>query len=389
MKFKTSNHIYAHIDCDSFFASCEILRNPKLYGKYVCVGTEIIIAATYNAKALGVKVGTPIWEAKKILRGKDAYFLWHNMDFYREVSQKLMSYLRAHVLDVREFSIDEAFVDISWLSELKGMDLDDYVLHLQHDILQTIGIPVSIGVSNTRLKAKIFSKVRKPFGIYIWIDAEREADMFQKLSFREIPFIGSKTAKKLDFYITSIQDYLHLGYFEITRKFWKNGWKIWLELRGVSSMWFTPKLQAKSIGRARSFNTDMTSDPRILLDKIASNLDRIFVTLSQKQYEIWNISLLLVHKNWENKTIDYDFKQYTHDRRLVFQRLEQMFDEIYIPGELYRKTWVFSSAIRSFNIKQLSLFYRENMDFSKNVHLEKLMQDFKQKYWKDLVRIGE
>jgi len=75
MKFKTSNHIYAHIDCDSFFASCEILRNPKLYGKYVCVGTEIIIAATYNAKALGVKVGTPIWEAKKILRGKDAYFL--------------------------------------------------------------------------------------------------------------------------------------------------------------------------------------------------------------------------------------------------------------------------------------------------------------------------
>ena len=52
MKCKTSKHIFAHIDCDSFFASCEILRNPKLRGKYVCVGSEIIVAATYNAKKL-------------------------------------------------------------------------------------------------------------------------------------------------------------------------------------------------------------------------------------------------------------------------------------------------------------------------------------------------
>jgi len=67
MIFKTSTKTYAHVDCDSFFASCEVFRNPKLEKKYVCVGSEIVVAATYNAKRLGIKTGTPIWEAKRIL----------------------------------------------------------------------------------------------------------------------------------------------------------------------------------------------------------------------------------------------------------------------------------------------------------------------------------
>jgi nucleotidyltransferase/DNA polymerase involved in DNA repair len=113
MKIKTSQYIYAHIDCDSFFASCEIYNNPQLKNKYVCVGGEIIVAATYNAKKLGVKVGTPLWEAQRILKNKDAYFCGVNMASYVDISRKLMAYLREHTLDVRVFSVDEAFVEIS------------------------------------------------------------------------------------------------------------------------------------------------------------------------------------------------------------------------------------------------------------------------------------
>jgi len=68
MKFRSSKKVFAHIDCDSFFASCEVFRNPKLEHKYVCVGHDIIVACTYNAKALGIGVGTPFWEAKKKLK---------------------------------------------------------------------------------------------------------------------------------------------------------------------------------------------------------------------------------------------------------------------------------------------------------------------------------
>lgn len=199
MKFKTSTSTYAHIDCDSFFASCEILRDPSLRGKYVCVGREIIVAASYNAKRLWVKVGTPIWEAKKILKGKDAHFFGVHMTLYAEISRKLMNYLRENTLDVRIFSIDEAFVEIGGIAEMQGVDIERYVKKLQADILKTIGVPVSIGVSNTRLKAKIFSKVNKPFGICIGMYSETQEEIFRKLSFREIPFIGRKTAKKTRF----------------------------------------------------------------------------------------------------------------------------------------------------------------------------------------------
>lgn len=86
---------------------------------------------------------------------------------YIEISRKLMAYLRENTLDVRVFSVDEAFVEITGLPEMNHLDIEQYLKNLQEDILKQIGIPVSIGVSNTRLKAKIFSKARKPFGICV------------------------------------------------------------------------------------------------------------------------------------------------------------------------------------------------------------------------------
>jgi len=74
------------------------------------------------------------------------------------------------------------------------------------------------------------------------------------------------------------------------------------------------------------------------LGKISSNLDRMFDTLSYKHYEIRNISLLLIQKNWIHQKLSYEFEYYTHDRKAIFQKLKKIFYDIYIPGELYRKT---------------------------------------------------
>ena len=121
MKFKTSTKLFAHIDCDSFFASCEILANPKLRWKYVCVWGEIIVAATYNAKAKGIKVGTPIWKAREILWDK-AVFTWVNFELYGEISRKLIRYLQENTLCVEKFSIDEAIEELFLLEKIeKGL----------------------------------------------------------------------------------------------------------------------------------------------------------------------------------------------------------------------------------------------------------------------------
>jgi nucleotidyltransferase/DNA polymerase involved in DNA repair len=268
------------------------------------------------------------------------------------------------------------------------LDLDTYLLKLQQDILEAIWIAVSIGVSNTRLKAKIFSKVHKPFWVCVWIDAQIERDIFKSLSFREIPFIWSQTSKKLDYYIQYIQDYIDIGYFEIVRRFWKNGGKIWLELQGVSSMDFQTKSIAKSIWRARAFNREMTSNTKILLKKIQSNVDRLCDDLHYKWYEILNIELLLIDKDWNHYKLKTEFPVYSSDRKIIFWELKKLFQQIYSSDILYRKTWIFSSQIQSIQNKQLSLFERENVTHSKNIYIENLLHDIEEKYGKGILKVG-
>lgn len=132
-------------------------------------------------------------------------------------------------------------------------------------------------------------------------------------------------------------------------------------------MSFLPKKQAKSIGRSRAFNREMTSDPKVLLEKIRANLERIFVELHYKHYEIRNVTLLLINKNWESKKVHFEFQSYTHDKAQVFRELQKLFYTLYDETDIYRKTGVFSSDIRSFNTKQLSLFGSENEHFTKSV----------------------
>lgn len=94
MIFHSSPRAFAHIDCNSFFASCEVLRDPSLAGKFVCVGDQIIIAASYECKRLGIKTGMGMWEAERILRGKIVKKI-PDHTWYREVSNRFSKYLEA------------------------------------------------------------------------------------------------------------------------------------------------------------------------------------------------------------------------------------------------------------------------------------------------------
>ena len=113
MKFRCSKQLWFHVDCDSFFAACEILRHPELRDMYVCVGGDIIVAASYNAKYLGITTGTPIWEAKRILPKEKAYFFTPDIPYYAQVSEKLMKLLAYYSEAIEVFSIDEAFCNVS------------------------------------------------------------------------------------------------------------------------------------------------------------------------------------------------------------------------------------------------------------------------------------
>lgn len=145
-----------------------------------------------------------------------------------------MDFLRSKAISIEPFSIDEAFIHITGIPELThGGDVEAFGLDLKAEILQKIGIPVSVGIANTRIKSKMFSDIHKPFGLWIGLDDDREAELFATLPVRAVPFIGRATESRLGQSIRTVEDFRRMGFFELDRLIGKNATTLWLETHGV------------------------------------------------------------------------------------------------------------------------------------------------------------
>ena len=387
MRFKISKKIYAHIDCDSFFVACEVFRNPGLAKKHVCVGKDITIAASYSAKRKGVKVGTPFWEAKRIL-GKDFVWLQPDMALYGKISKKLMNFLREYTQNIEIFSIDEAFVELTWIPESLGMTLEEYIAFLQKKILQDIGVPVSLWVSNTRLRAKMFSKINKPYGYFIGLTNQVVYDIFQDLPVSSIPFIGKWYQKRLWHHIETVYDFSRESMFYYKRLIGKNATHLWFEINGVNSMNFLQTGVQKSISKTRSFNHELSSSRDVLWKKLLMNIERLFEELILKEFHLRNITLMLRDKAFIVTKISYEFEDYHCDRKQITSILSDLLGKLQQPWVIYRSTGVITTDIQKYTPKQLSIFSGNNEKFQRDISLEKVLWDIHKKYGGEKIRVG-
>ena len=158
--------VIVHIDMNSFFASCEVKRNPTLKGKKVIVGglsnKSIVSAASYEAKREGIYTTMPIYLAKE--KCPDGIFLPVDHEYYQQVSDEIFGYLKSIYKVVEMASIDEAYID---MSDVKIVDPNKYFLELQKYIYEKMHMPCSIGVSYNKFLAKMGSDYKKPLGITI------------------------------------------------------------------------------------------------------------------------------------------------------------------------------------------------------------------------------
>lgn len=388
MLFKTSNKIFIHLDCDSFFASCEVLKNPALKNKYVCVGKEIVIACTYNCKALGVKTGTPVWQAKKMLKNR-GLFLSIDHQYYEEISQKIFAYLKPYVLTLEPFSIDEAFCEITGLPEYYEMDIEDYIYMIQKKILQDIGIPVSIWCAQTRIKAKIYSKINKPFWIYIGFDTQEEKELFEKLEFGKIPFIWRKSQEKLKYKIKTIADLLHLWFWEVKKYLWKSGTDLWLELMWVNAFHLRKSdSEVKSISRSRSFNKTITNDKTFLLSQLHIHFERVFEDIIEKNLEIKTLSIMLRTKEFQTFYFTYHFPTFTCDRTLLHSVAVRLLEKSYDNSLLYRSVGIVFLDFKSFLPRQMNIFEAPLRNKEQNFELYKTIAGINKKIGTHKISFG-
>lgn len=386
MKFNTSKKIYLHIDCDSFFAWCELLKNPKLKGKCVCVWHEIILACSYEAKKLWIYTWMPVWEASRKLKS-NWIFLKPDMHYYSEISIWFIDFLKNNTYNVEQFSIDEAFCEITWLPEYFKINLDNYLIYLQKKIYNELWISVSIWCSNTKIKAKIYSKLNKPFWIFNWFN-EDEKEVFKKLELKLIPFIWRKTQEKLKYKCKTIYDYLSFWYWNLDNLIWKTATDLWLELAWIDVFKVQKSNEVKSFSRSRSFNDKITNDKNFLKKELLKNFEYVFKELYVKNFLVKKVWILLRDREFNTYHLDIILNDYTNERKKILQIIYNLFESSYSDCLEYRSTWIYFSDFKSFLPRQLSIFDVQNLSTMNNFTLNKTIINLNQKYWDNILTYG-
>ena len=159
--------MFALVDCNNFFCSCERVFNPQLRGKPVVVLSNndgCVIARSNEAKALGIKMGAPYYQVRDFMQEKGVAVFSSNYILYGDMSRRVMTLLSEYTPDFAQYSIDEAFLGLDGLGE--GEELVQYARQIRERVIKGTDIPVTIGIAPTKTLAKVASKYGKSYKGY-------------------------------------------------------------------------------------------------------------------------------------------------------------------------------------------------------------------------------
>jgi DNA polymerase-4 len=182
-----------HADADSFYASVEQRDDPSLRGRPVIVGGGVVLAASYEAKAFGVR--TPMGETQARRLCPQAVVVRPRMEAYSEASTAMFAVFHDTTPLVEGLSIDEAFLDVGGLRRISGTPTE-IAVRLRREVLERVGIRVTVGVARTKFLAKVASRVAKPDGLLV-VPVDGELAWLHALPVELLWGVGPVTARKL------------------------------------------------------------------------------------------------------------------------------------------------------------------------------------------------
>jgi DNA polymerase V len=254
--------LFALIDCNNFYASCERVFRPDLAAQPIVVLSNndgCIIARSNEAKALGIPMGAAAFQYQPLFEQHKINVFSANFALYGDMSQRVMSILSTFCSDIEIYSIDEAFLDFTGLGHL---DLKQYALQICKTVLRCTGIAISVGIANTKTLAKAANRIAKKFpaetqGVHLIDDEEKRLKALRWLHVEDIWGIGRQHTQRLQHIgVRKAIDFVNLPDEWIYKHMSIVGLRLKKELNGLLVNGLEHQSPKKNIATTRSFEKD-------------------------------------------------------------------------------------------------------------------------------------
>ncbi|MDP7726053.1 DNA polymerase IV [Mycobacterium sp. TY814] len=263
-----------HADLDSFYASVEQRDDPGLRGRPVIVGGGVVLAASYEAKAYGVRTAMGGAQARRLC--PHAVVVPPRMSAYSKASDAVFEVFRDCTPQVEPLSVDEAFLDVAGLRRVSGTPLE-IGARLRQDVRSRVGLPITVGIARTKFLAKVASQEAKPDGLLL-VPPDRELEFLHPLPVRRLWGVGAVTAEKLHTHgITTVAQVAELGESMLASMVGPAmGRQLYALSRNIDRRRVTTGVRRRSVGAQRALGRAGTTMSPAEVDAVVVNLiDRI------------------------------------------------------------------------------------------------------------------
>lgn len=388
-----SDRIYALVDCNNFYASCERLFNPALEDKPSVVLSNndgCIIARSKEAKALGIGMGVPAFEIAGLLEEKNVAVFSTNYTLYGDISSRVVQTLAAMNLPLEVYSIDEAFIDLTGIKspEKQGWEICNTVY-------KWTGIPVSVGIGATKTLSKIASRIaKKKFekkGVY-YLSEEQADDILNNIHVLDVWGIGEQYAALLEKnFIVNALELKNADRSFIKRELNVMAERTVMELNGTVCypLDVSPETK-KDICTSRSFGSPLNNFEDIW-QALSSYVDQGAKKLRNRQLVTSAISVFLMTNMFAKgpRYVNIKTMQLPVPTSLTSELLKyakKTLEKIFRKGYSYKKTGVIYSELVDENSVQCALWDQKDRD--KNKKLISIVDKLNKKWTSDKIKFA-
>ncbi|GAB3542467.1 Y-family DNA polymerase [Pontibacter brevis] len=381
--------LFAIVDCNNFYASCERVFNPSLEGKPVVVLSNndgCIIARSNEAKALGLQMGQPVFEVKELVERHQVQVFSSNYELYGDMSARVVETLSQFTPHLEVYSIDESFLD---LGDFYNIDLNNYARQIKDTVRQWLGMPVAVGVAPTKTLAKVANRISKKStkadGVLVLTDERHIEEALRRTEAGDVWGIGHRYSRKLaGFGVHTAWDLRNCTDSFAKKHLTVVGLRTVRELRGEACVELELMPPAKkNICTSRSFGIAITELDEIS-EALTTHVVRCATKLRKQRSKAGAMTVFAMTSRFGAEGETYSncrtvcFDTPTDSEPELIRHALKALRQIYRPGFRYRKTGLLLLDIVPNSSVQLSLL--DTVDREKHAHLMQTLDSLRERY---------